>query len=88
MMELDLRDTNMTNQAAQYLCDMLAMNHTLQKVPIDLNQISVNLQTEIKKACQRNRELRKQSRLPEYKRELRQLHEVAMEDGHDANMLE
>ena len=72
--ELNLKDTNMSQEAALYLSQLLASNTTLSKICLDLNPlVSTAIVDEIMRACKRNLSIQKQALLPSAKRELEQL---------------
>ena len=63
--ELILKDTNMSKEAALFLKELLTSNTTLVKVNLDLNTNTPhNALSSIVKACQRNRAILKQKRIP------------------------
>ena len=71
--ELVLKDTNMSFEAATYLSELLLSNTTLQKVNLEMNQISPALNADIAQKCKRNRLQSKQARVPNQQQELERL---------------
>ena len=75
--DLNIKDTNLSSEAGLYLTELLASNTTIRKILLDFNSnLSAITIDEINKACKRNREIQKQTRLPKAQRELDRLLEI------------
>ena len=62
--ELNLKDTNMSEEAANQLLLILANNTTMVKINIDNNSLPSHYANDIGKACKRNKQYEKESALP------------------------
>ena len=62
--ELNLKDTNMSEEAAKFLLFHLANNTTLVKICVECNSLPQHYIEEMATACRRNRQIEKQRALP------------------------
>ena len=72
--DLNVKDTNLSREAALFLCEILSQNTKICRVNLEFNSsVSANILADITKACKRNRDILKQTRLPKAQKELDRL---------------
>ena len=77
-MELNLKDTNLSREAALFLSQqILSSNTIICKVVLDLNaNVPASVVSDIAKACKRNKDNIKDARLPIAQKELERIREL------------
>ena len=71
--ELNVKDTNMSEEAASFLLFLLANNTTLVKICIENNGLPAHYAEEVATVCKRNKHFEKERELPRRQEELDKL---------------